>query len=837
MHYFSGFSTQMKKPFLSWLVGFLWGASLLPAAGAPTDFWVVRDHQPEAVIYLPPESDPAIQMAAAELQTYFKKMSQAELPIVAKPSKKKPFITFRVLPDDVRDLFVHDTFTIETTDGSTVISGHSGIAVLYGAYQLLNDLGVRWFSPGEIGEQVPSRADVVLPIGRKTSRPSFRTRVIDYNGTDDWHFSKTEGEKQHQDYDLWLLRNKLKFSRLIHNKSKAHGEDFGWTREHSYHNIRNAALGRNWKTNDKLEAERLALTTEDKSTERRKEKAQVCLTHEKNIETAVQSAVDYFQEFPDRVTYPLSLDDHDGFCECARCTEANGGISPAIDPNRVVWKFMNTVAKKLNQKLPGKRIAFYATYQKMTHPPYDIQAEHNLVAVTCHVSSQARPIADPEEPRNVEYLDNIRLVKDSGAEMGSYDYFMFPGNPQPLSLLEDFPLYQKLGYRWYAAEWMGRDEQRNIVAWVLAQLAWDANQDPRALLEAFCQGYYGAAGPVVLRWLDLIDSRVRELKRLTFGHLSLTALMLTPPVVEKSRALLAEAKSLVSGREAERVRRLALTFESWQQAAEVERCYKKALQLRTKESKEAALGAVTSFEKLWQENNLQETCSPRLLDHYIKAYTEKIEKITPTVTTAAKEDPMETDRPTTVAALFSHAAADRSTILRESATNGAPQVDENIFLLPEVWKFQIAPEDANLAGEPNDKKNTRPPPWSASDFDDSSWFELSSYNSFDAQGFAGYMGVFWYRLKFRAPEFPKGAPVWLRIGGLDDGGVVYLNGRRAGVRENVRDDDWKTSFAFEVTDLIKPGRENVLAIRGYNIYGAGGLWRPTGLYTRALRPF
>ena len=37
--------------------------------------------------------------------------------------------------------------------------------------------------------------------------------------------------------------------------------------------------------------------------------------------------------------------------------------------------------------------------------------------------------------------------------------------------------------------------------------------------------------------------------------------------------------------------------------------------------------------------------------------------------------------------------------------------------------------------------------------------------------------------------------------------------------------------AFDATPFLKPGKANVIAIRGYDAFGAGGLWRPCALYT------
>lgn len=808
--------------------GALWFAT---TSGLWARLSLVRDHQPQAVICLPEESVGAVAMAARELQTYFQKISGAELPIVKEKPESGAWILLRVQSDPGGDPLQQDAFTIDVTAEGVTITGHSEIAVLYGAYQLLNNLGVSWFSPGEIGENIPKRADISLKFGSDTQKPSFRTRVIDYSGTDDWHFGGDNQERLHQEFDLWLLRNKLQFSRMIHTRSKYHLPDFGWAREFSYHNLRNAALGKDWKTNKELDRERLALVTENKVSERRTEKAQICFTHPKNIETAIQSAIDYFKEFPERMTFPLSPDDHDGFCECERCFQANGGISPATDPNRVVWKFMNAVAKGLGEKMPGKRIAFYATYQLMTHPPYEVLAEPNLVALTCHVTSQARPIADPSEPHNAAYLEHIRLVGTSGAELGAYDYFLFPGNPQPLALIEDVKVYHKLGYVWYSAEWMGRDEQRNIVAWVLAQLAWNPDQDPRALLESFCHQYYGKAGPTVIRWLDLIESRVRTMQRITFGHISLVPFLLTPDVVKQGRALFEEAESQVSGREAERVQRLRLTFESWHRAAEVARLYKKALLDRSEAAKQAVLDEVESFTHFWDDNHLSEICSPRLLDHYIKQYPKKVKRIQPRIEATGSQDLHGGNRTVAIQAMFLNAEADTPTILRESEKSGVPQTISHISLLPEMWKFQIAPEDPPITNA--EESSAELPLPSKPEFDDSRWPELSIFNTFDDQGFPDYYGVFWYRLTFNAPLFPEETRIWLRIGALDDDGEIYLNGKLVEKRTGIRSSDWKTSFAFDVTDTLRQGRQNVIAIRGLNVFGAGGLWRPVGLYARS----
>lgn len=799
-----------------------------PAFSQPgSPVYLVQQSQPKASIVLPTDSPDAVTLAARELQTYVKKISGAQLPIVPQAPANGYAIVFKTLPDNPADLNVHDTFVLDSGQNRLAISGHSDVAVLYGAYQFLNNLGVFWYSPGEIGESVPVQSDIKIGLGSKTYRPEMRSRVIDYSGTNDLHFGKENQAEQHKDYDLWLLRNKLQFYRTLHKEKNNdyHEYDFGWVREFSNHNIRHAALK---PIDGAVAIERYPLVTFEGTPQRAVNKlgrgTQICFTHPQNIESAIQSAVEYFTENPRYITYSLSLQDSHGLCDCANCVQANKGVLPSKNPNRVVWKFMNAVAKSLGQKMPGKRIAFYAIYAGMTRPPVEIKAEPNIVAVTCHVTSQAREIEDPDDPYNVPYLDNMRLVKASGAELGSYDYFMYAGNPQPLTVLSDVQTYHKLGYQWLAVEWMGRDEQRYAVAWVMAQMAWNGRQEPRQLLETYCRKYYGAAGEKVLSLLDLVESRVRSMKRITLGSFTTTSTMLTPEVVEQGRVILREAAPLAKGRELERVRRLGLNLELWSQVGELDRKYRIALDLRTPESKKKVLDSVAAFKQFWKEKNFDQLFSPGILPRFVDGYITNINAMTTEVKPVAAKNSTGASRAQLIAAMFSGAEAELTDLLRVKKGQ-----EDGITLLPELWKFKVDPADAGASSSITYGKKA--PPWGKFDYKDDKWSQISTYNHFDKQGFPNYSGVFWYRLTFVAPNYAPGEDIWLRFGSLDDDGAVYVNGVLVLDREGVRGHAWDTSFACNVTKRIKSGQPNVIAVRGLNWVGAGGLWKPVGLYT------
>ncbi|HRV89578.1 MAG TPA: glycoside hydrolase family 2 TIM barrel-domain containing protein [Prolixibacteraceae bacterium] len=88
-----------------------------------------------------------------------------------------------------------------------------------------------------------------------------------------------------------------------------------------------------------------------------------------------------------------------------------------------------------------------------------------------------------------------------------------------------------------------------------------------------------------------------------------------------------------------------------------------------------------------------------------------------------------------------------------------------------------------------------------------------------------FIGVGWYRLRFTVPEFSPGMRASLLFDGAMSNARVYVNGREAGF--------WPygyNSFHFDVTDLLLPGEENLLAVRLEN-FPESSRWYPgAGLY-------
>ena len=127
------------------------------------------------------------------------------------------------------------------------------------------------------------------------------------------------------------------------------------------------------------------------------------------------------------------------------------------------------------------------------------------------------------------------------------------------------------------------------------------------------------------------------------------------------------------------------------------------------------------------------------------------------------------------------------------------------------------------------------------DFDDSGWRQLDLPHDFgiegpfippgnaDSDGATGrlpYFGIAWYRKHLAIPSSDEGRQIYLEMDGSMSCTSVWLNGTLVG--------GWPygySSFCVDLTPYIKPGRDNILAIRLDNPpnssrwYPGGGIYR------------
>ncbi len=130
-------------------------------------------------------------------------------------------------------------------------------------------------------------------------------------------------------------------------------------------------------------------------------------------------------------------------------------------------------------------------------------------------------------------------------------------------------------------------------------------------------------------------------------------------------------------------------------------------------------------------------------------------------------------------------------------------------------------------------------------YDDSQWSKVFLPHGWDQEAHKPWptlnhwRGIGWYRKEFDAPESLAGRKTFLEFEGVSQVAKVWVNGRKAG--EHV---GGYTSFVLDVTDFIKTGSQNLLALQvdntnspdippanESNIVIYGGIYRDVWLYS------
>jgi len=81
-----------------------------------------------------------------------------------------------------------------------ILAGGGRVGTLYAAYDLLHRLGVRWYAPGEVNQEVPALDLRTLPSLDVLEKPAFATRGF--------HAWENRGDPE---FLLWMARNRLNY--------------------------------------------------------------------------------------------------------------------------------------------------------------------------------------------------------------------------------------------------------------------------------------------------------------------------------------------------------------------------------------------------------------------------------------------------------------------------------------------------------------------------------------------------------------------------------------------------------------------------------------------------
>lgn len=495
-------------------------AELTVADGGKSEFRIVTAPQPAG----------HLQLAATELQSFLKQISDAELPLAddtGAPGAHEIILGDNahlraVLPAADLAALKPDGFVIRTVGPHLVIAGGDDRGTLYGVYSFLEDtLGCRWWTPE--ASLVPRRPRLAVPELSRRDRPALAFREVYYQGAMEPRFA---------------LRHKLNGNASVIADGKTKREIHpGWGFWcHSFFTL---------VPPDKYFADHPEYFSEVNG--KRVRDGQLCLTNPQVLEIVTEDLRRRMAAAPELTTWSVSQNDCAGNCQCANCR--------AIDeregtPMGSLLEFIN----KLAARFPDKTISTLS-YQYTRRPPKTLKPAPNVLIMLCSIEcNRSRPIAT--DPSSADFRDDVQKWASICDKVFVWDYVV-----QFANLVSPFPNFQVLqpDVQFFVKNHaQGLFSQGNrerggefceLRAYLLAKLHWNPDCDLQRAKAEFLDGYYGAAGAPLGRYLDLQQQALQDSGadlRIFGGPAAARNSYLTPELVARYEALLDEAERAVA---------------------------------------------------------------------------------------------------------------------------------------------------------------------------------------------------------------------------------------------------------------------------------------------------
>jgi hypothetical protein len=483
---------------------------------------LVRDSRSETTILISPAATADEKLAAKELQDYVRRISGADVPVMITSRADTPTVVrLGVFGSDAVKGWpgstpVADGFAIDTRGNTVWIVGGDSRGTLYGVYDFLDrELGVRWFMPGDLGEDVPTSDTILLPDVHRVKSPAFRAVA-------GFIWAGGPGAA------VWEKRIRARV-----------GSPY-------------AFFGHNWASiipataqNKRDHPEWFALNNGVRT-------SQLCSAHPDVVRITVEKAREFFRKNPTAPLFSISPNDGLGFCEDDRCQTVDRlyGVTDGSLTDRFVH-YANQVLEELGKTHPDKQVGILA-YINHTRPPIAANPHPNYVTLICHTPWEfchVHSLGDPSCEINRRFLSYVEGWTKVARHVGVYDYYghFYVFAPWPIvhDIRRDVPLLHRMGIDRFESETSQHWANQGLNYYVGAKLSWDPELDVDALLADYHQRFYGRAAVPMRRYWERWEQAMIDTA--AFGHGGYEWLrMWTPELVAECSRLLDEAEALAA---------------------------------------------------------------------------------------------------------------------------------------------------------------------------------------------------------------------------------------------------------------------------------------------------
>ncbi|MDD5707362.1 MAG: DUF4838 domain-containing protein [Kiritimatiellae bacterium] len=487
-----------------------------PLTGWPRTYWVGQSGYPDGPV---PKDKPAtVEYAALFLQDYLKQISGATLPIVRAAQAPAEGALVLVGASALTANWGIDAaklkpegFRIKTAPRGVAIVGEVAPAdsfaaghdrgTLFGVYELLERLGVRWYFPGEFGTIVPAMATVAVPETDFTDAPFLQLRAGGVSASAaPWHpCLRTGGSSR-----LFVCHTTFLWQQYF---SASHPEYFTMRPDGARTTLQKDGTR---KTSGHLCYSEPGVLTQELA----------------NIETYLGGDKSRPYLWGDmRIMQPNDLYAYHcpndvmnvrGECYCPECLRARRYDNGKAKHSEVVYGFMARLARGVAQKWPSRRVAVATGYDSYQWPPRTTEWPDNLdmmYIVLRGPQMQVDPAIWDEEA--LLFRSWQSLVGNDRGRMAVWLYYCYPEMFTEAPILAPDTLAK--WYKTYAPHITGvfnnGSRAKDVtgrrtfpMVYLSGRLQWNPEADTRAILDEFYRLSFGPAEkPMAAFFNHLID--------------------------------------------------------------------------------------------------------------------------------------------------------------------------------------------------------------------------------------------------------------------------------------------------------------------------------------------
>jgi hypothetical protein len=442
------------------------------------------------------DASPSTKHGAAELQSFLKQMTGANLPVI---SDREPVGAHEILVGGsahLRRLGVKidfkalgdEGYVLRTIGPHLVIAGGALRGTMYGVYGLLEDhLGCRWFTP-EVS-RIPTYERLVVGPLEETRVPALEYR-------DPYFIDSLDGN--------WNARNRMNGASAEVDETqggKVTYEGFS----HTFFDFisPDEYFGTHPEYFSEINGKRV------------RDRTQLCCTNEDVIGIITEKLRQRMREHPEAKVFSVTQMDWDNHCQCEKCAAlAEKEGTPAAP----VLAMVNRIADALAKEFPDKAIDTFA-YQWSRKPPKTIRPRPNVIIRLCSIECCfSHPIATCDSEESAAFRKDIAGWAKLCDRLWVWDYVTCFTNyllPFPdLRVLDD-------NIRFFVGNHVtGVFEEGNyqslhgemapLRSYLMAKFLWNPDYDPEQAMNEFLQGVYGAAAGPIREYIELLHDTVER---------------------------------------------------------------------------------------------------------------------------------------------------------------------------------------------------------------------------------------------------------------------------------------------------------------------------------------